>query len=105
MALKEAVLRMLVRIAKPGEMPLAYDYFSKNDAVLSKFVGNTLRIDRIDVQEVDTTSLSVEDGVITIKEATTPTAVANYGKIYTKSDNKLYVQTGDGVEHEIAFVP
>ena len=44
------------------------------------------------------------DGVLGLKETTTPTADAGYGKIYTKSDNKLYVQTGDGNEHEIAFV-
>ena len=36
--------------------------------------------------------------------AISATADANYGKIYTKADNKLYCQTGDGVEHEIAFV-
>jgi len=34
----------------------------------------------------------------------TITRVASQGKIYTKSDNKLYFQSGDGVEHEIAFV-
>lgn len=44
------------------------------------------------------------DGVLGLKETTTPTADADYGKIYTKNDNKLYCQTGDGVEHEVAFV-
>lgn len=34
----------------------------------------------------------------------TPTATTNYGKVYTKSDNKLYFQDGAGTEHEIAFV-
>jgi hypothetical protein len=37
-------------------------------------------------------------------ETTTPTADANFGKIYCKSDNKLYFQDGAGTEHEIAFV-
>ena len=37
-------------------------------------------------------------------EITTPTAIADMGAIYFKSDNKMYCQTGDGVEHEIAFV-
>ncbi len=50
------------------------------------------------------TGLTIEDGVLGLKEITTPTADSGYGKIYTKTDNKLYVQTGDGVEHEIAFV-
>ncbi len=49
-------------------------------------------------------SLTIEDGVISLKETTTPTATADYGKIYFKSDNKLYCQDGAGVEHELAFV-
>lgn len=48
--------------------------------------------------------LSIEAGLVTIKETTTPTADADYGKIYTKSDNKLYFQDGAGTEHEIAYV-
>lgn len=39
-----------------------------------------------------------------LKETSTPTADANYGKIYAKNDNKLYFQDGAGTEHEIAFV-
>ena len=49
--------------------------------------------------------LSVEDGLLTLKERATPTADTNYGKIYTKDDNKLYFQDGAGSEKEIAFVP
>ena len=37
-----------------------------------------------------------------LEEITTPTPVANYGKIYTKSDDKLYFQNGAGVEAEVA---
>ena len=44
------------------------------------------------------------DGAIAMSEMTTPTALADYGKIYTKSDNKMYFQDGAGVEHEVAFV-
>jgi hypothetical protein len=39
-----------------------------------------------------------------MKEITTPTANTNYGKIYTKTDNKLYFQDGAGSEHTVAFV-
>ena len=39
-----------------------------------------------------------------MKETTTPGAIANYGAIYCKADNKLYFQDGAGVEKEIAFV-
>ena len=41
---------------------------------------------------------------VELLETTTPAAVANYGKVYTKNDNKLYFQDGAGAEHEIAFV-
>jgi hypothetical protein len=49
-------------------------------------------------------NLQLENGVMCIKETTTPTADTNYGKVYTKTDNKLYFQDGAGTEHEIAFV-
>lgn len=48
--------------------------------------------------------MTLAGGVLTLAETTTPTAVADYGKIYTKADNKLYFQDGAGTEHEIAFV-
>lgn len=41
--------------------------------------------------------------ILTMKETTTPSAVADSGKLYTKTDNKLYFQDGDGTEHEVAF--
>ena len=44
------------------------------------------------------------DGRLCLKETTTPTADADYGKVYCKADNKLYFQDGAGVEHEIQFV-
>ena len=56
------------------------------------------------VPTVNMVGLSIEAGVMTIKETTTPTADTNYGKVYTKSDNKLYFQDGAGTEHEIAYV-
>ena len=40
---------------------------------------------------------------VTVKETTTPTALADHGKIYTKNDNKLYFQDGAGNEHEISL--
>jgi hypothetical protein len=48
--------------------------------------------------------LAVEQGLLTLKETVTPGTDTNYGKVYTKSDNKLYFQSGDGVEHVIAYV-
>jgi len=48
--------------------------------------------------------LTLDGGVLCLKETTTPTADTNFGKIYTKNDNKLYFQDGAGTEHEIDFV-
>jgi len=36
-----------------------------------------------------------------IKESTTPTAIADFGAIYTKADNHLYFQDGAGAEHDM----
>lgn len=54
--------------------------------------------------DVTVNNITSVSGVVAIKETTTPTATPDYGKIYTKSDNKLYFQDGAGTEHEIAFV-
>jgi hypothetical protein len=43
-------------------------------------------------------------GYLMIKETSTPTADANYGKLYTKNDNKLYFQDGAGNEREVELV-
>ncbi|UCC67317.1 MAG: hypothetical protein JSV79_09290 [Armatimonadota bacterium] len=45
----------------------------------------------------------LRDGVLAMRETTTPTPDANHGKLYTKSDNKLYFQDGAGTEHQVAF--
>ena len=45
--------------------------------------------------------LTLEGGALCIKETTTPTADTNYGKVYTKNDNKLYFQDGAGSEHDL----
>ena len=47
--------------------------------------------------------LTCATGVVAIKETTEPTATTDYGKLYTKTDNKLYFQDGGGTEHEVAF--
>jgi len=56
------------------------------------------------LDDITATSLTLSSGVVTLAETTTPTAVTDYGKIYPKSDNKIYFQDGAGAEHEIAFV-
>jgi hypothetical protein len=41
------------------------------------------------------------DTTYTLSETTTPTAITNFGKLYTKNDNNIYFQDGAGVEHTI----
>lgn len=61
--------------------------------------------DALDVTgAVSMDTLTLNGGSIALKEITTPAAVVTYGKMYTKTDNKVYFQDGAGVEHEIAFV-
>jgi hypothetical protein len=47
--------------------------------------------------------VSTDGGTYTMLEITTPTARANYGKLYCKSDNALYFQDGAGVEHTVTI--
>jgi len=51
---------------------------------------------------LDVSGNSTFETAMAIKETTTPTAKADYGKIYTKTDNKLYFQDGAGSEHLIS---
>jgi len=44
-------------------------------------------------------------GAVGLQEITTPAALANYGKIYTKTDNQLYFQDGAGTEHIVGGHP
>ena len=48
-----------------------------------------------------TPSRADSDGVITIKEVTTPTAKTDSGQVYTKTDNNLYFQDGAGTEQVV----
>lgn len=45
--------------------------------------------------------LTLEGGVLSVLETTTPTPTTNYGKIYTKTDNELYFQDGAGSEKTV----
>lgn len=43
----------------------------------------------------------ITSGVLSLPETTTPGAISDSGAVYTKSDNQLYFQDGDGGEHVI----
>jgi len=64
----------------------------------------TVNISEIQLSDTTVTGGWDKVGTLFMKETTTPTATTNYGKVYTKSDNKLYFQDGAGTENEIAFV-
>ena len=53
-------------------------------------------------QDVTTTSCPTFV-CVTLSETTTPTAVGDKGKVYTKSNNKLYFQDGAGAEHLLVY--
>jgi hypothetical protein len=85
-----------------------YDYADSDANVHHKLSmnGGTTRINKQGgkVEFGANSEATIEDGIIGLKETTTPTATADYGKIYPKSDNKLYFQDGSGIEHEISMV-
>jgi len=56
-----------------------------------------------DIYASEDSGATVHCTSVTVKETTTPSALADHGKIYTKDDNKLYFQDGAGTEHEISF--
>jgi len=49
----------------------------------------------------DYADLTLGGGVLCLAEAATPTADANFAKIYSKNDNKFYFQDGAGSEHKV----
>jgi hypothetical protein len=69
------------------------------------YVGEAFKIAQVNTGE---TALEFTDeptvNNIILEETTTPTAIPNFGRVYTKADNKLYFQSGDGIEHEISLV-
>lgn len=71
------------------------------DAVLSysASVGGTHKFYNGTIEQI-----RFKQSAIHIRERLTPTAVADFGALYTKVDNKLYFQDGAGAEHEVAFV-
>lgn len=57
-----------------------------------------------DVKKQSGSQNNTSSTTITLAETTTPTAVTNYGKVYTKSSDRLFFQDGDGNEHELVEV-
>ena len=62
---------------------------------------DTTIITNLTVADVSDTLKISGAGVLSLHETTTPTAMPDYGKVYTKSDNELYFQDGGGTEHTV----
>jgi len=54
--------------------------------------------------DISADNVTAREGLLYLKETTTPSTATGYGIIYTKSDNKLYFKDGGGTEHTVAFV-
>ena len=80
------------------EQPQSTDKLNSPDHALSH------RVFANDDSAPDESIVVGPNGSMHIKEIATPTAVADYGAIYTKTDNTLYFQDGAGTEHEINLV-
>jgi len=73
------------------------EYIYINCAKFYPYVNNTTTLGYAGKSFLDTFSY-----ILTLPEvAATPTAVTNYGKIYTKSDNALYFCDGDGTVYTL----
>ena len=80
------------------------DYVSIDNAVIDSAEIDTLDVNYIGVNSMLTVADTITitgAGTLGLHETTTPTALADYGKIYTKSDNELYFQDGGGTEHVV----
>ena len=71
------------------------------DAVQLTVQAHSTQIENIlEIQDSSDNALLGADkgGVLFMAEVTTPTAAANFGKVYPKTDNNLYFQDGAGTE-------
>ena len=83
--------------------------FNDSDGVHTETAITCYKDDRVQIRHDNSPKFETQSdgvkvyGATALTETTTPTATADVGKIYTKTDNKLYFQDGAGTEHEIAF--
>ena len=91
-----------LRVAYGDSSDLKSNIYFGEEALLLRF--GTASIIDLSVTAISLLKPVTITGSLGLTEITTPTAVASQGKVYTKSDNKLYFQDGAGTEHEIAFV-
>lgn len=72
------------------------------DNIFAETVGAPVKMQEPDGFELTSGPLLIPVGqYIFIAETTTPTAVPDSISLYSKSDNNLYFQSGDGVEHTV----
>ncbi len=72
------------------------DLFKVSNAIGTKLtVRNT---GKVGVGSATPNELLTVDGVLSLREVSAPSSTANYGKLYTKTDSKLYFMNDSGVE-------
>lgn len=77
------------------------DELNVGDALYGDLANNKIAVGALPLtNECDVGCLN--DGVLALKETTTPTADADYAKFYSKNDNCFYGQDGAGTEHTFA---
>ncbi len=68
-------------------------------------LGESLYANKLGIGESptdDTEGVIINPGLVTLKEiSSTPANDSGYGKLYTKTNEKLYFQDGGGTEHEL----
>jgi len=74
--------------------------YGNNEAQIRLKTGYALKI----YEETTMGFMFRGSGALHLFETTTPTAVTNYGAIYTKNDNELYFQDGAGNEKTVTTV-
>lgn len=99
--------RAAVNLIHSTDFMVYSDSYTTLKASIDGATGNIMTVGKVSIGTASPSAyadLTLEGGALCLKETTTPTANANYAKIYSKNDNKLYLQDGAGTEHEVSLV-
>ena len=89
-----------MRLSGGNDYPFI-DLSNSGDLVLRMSTGDTMRI----YNEATEVIRILNSGAIHIAECSKPTAVANFGCIWTENDNTLHFNDGAGTEYTIDITP
>lgn len=97
-------------VTNPFSFPAVPDSFDKEQKAFFLLLQNELEEHFLSQQYFEGSvaidgDLSLENGFLVLKETTLPTALANYAKVWTESDNTLHFQDGAGTEYTMDITP